>query len=95
MSFEGVAVKTVLEKVGVTFGESMKGKRMTDCLLVEAADGYQAFSQCQSWTLLSVTSRLSSHSYEAGNRSETKKGHIGLWFRMRREWRAGSDRSLR
>lgn len=41
-SFEGVKLKSVLEKAGVTFGESMKGKRLTNCLLVEAADGYRA-----------------------------------------------------
>lgn len=41
VNFEGVAVKSVLEKAGVTFGESMKGKRLTNCLLVEAADGYR------------------------------------------------------
>ena len=41
-TFEGVAVKTVLEKVGVEFGHSMRGKRSASCLLVEAADGYRA-----------------------------------------------------
>jgi len=40
--FEGVTLKSVLEKAGITFGESMKGKRLTNCLLVEAADGYRA-----------------------------------------------------
>ena len=42
VSFEGVTLKSVLEKAGVTFGESMKGKRLTNCQLVEAADGYRA-----------------------------------------------------
>jgi DMSO/TMAO reductase YedYZ molybdopterin-dependent catalytic subunit len=42
VSFEGVTLKSLLEKVGVTFGESMKGRRLTNCLLVEAADGYRA-----------------------------------------------------
>jgi hypothetical protein len=42
VNFEGVTLKAVLEKAGVTFGESMKGKRLTNCLLVEAADGYRA-----------------------------------------------------
>ena len=42
VSFEGVTLRSVLEKAGVTFGESMKGKRLADCLLVEAADGYRA-----------------------------------------------------
>ena len=41
VNFEGVTLKSVLEKAGVTFGESMKGKRLTGCLLVEAADGYR------------------------------------------------------
>lgn len=42
VNFEGVTLKSVLEKAGVPFGESMKGKRLTNCLLVEAADGYRA-----------------------------------------------------
>lgn len=42
VNFEGVTLKSVLEKAGVTFGESMKGKRLTNCLIVEAADGYRA-----------------------------------------------------
>jgi Oxidoreductase molybdopterin binding domain len=37
-----VALKTVLEKAGVEFGPSMRGKRLASCLLVEAADGYSA-----------------------------------------------------
>jgi hypothetical protein len=42
VNFEGVTLKSVLEKAGVGFGESMKGKRLTNCLLVEAADSYRA-----------------------------------------------------
>jgi hypothetical protein len=41
VSLEGVTLRSVLEKAGVAFGESMKGKRLTNCLLVEAADGYR------------------------------------------------------
>jgi len=41
-TFEGVALKAVLEKAGVGFGETLKGKRLASCLLVEAADGYRA-----------------------------------------------------
>jgi hypothetical protein len=40
-AFEGVALKAVLEKAGVGLGETLKGKRMASCLLVEAADGYR------------------------------------------------------
>jgi hypothetical protein len=39
--FEGVALTSVLERAGFAFGESMKGKRLASCLLVEAADGYR------------------------------------------------------
>jgi hypothetical protein len=41
VAFEGVALKAVLEKAGVEFGHSMRGKRLASCLLVEAADGYR------------------------------------------------------
>jgi hypothetical protein len=42
VQFEGVTFESVLEKAGVAFGESMKGKRLTNCLLVEASDAYRA-----------------------------------------------------
>jgi hypothetical protein len=40
-TLEGVPVRAVLERAGVEFGESLKGKRLALCLLVEAADGYR------------------------------------------------------
>ena len=40
-TYEGVSLKSVLEKGGVSFGESLKGKRMALCLLAEAADDYR------------------------------------------------------
>ena len=40
-TFEGVALKALLEKGGVAFGESLRGKALASCLLVEAADGYR------------------------------------------------------
>jgi len=39
--YEGVALKSLLEKAGVEFGHALRGKRMASCLLVEAADGYK------------------------------------------------------
>ena len=36
-----MTLKSVLEKAGVSFGESLKGKRLSSCLLVEAAEGYR------------------------------------------------------
>jgi hypothetical protein len=41
VGFEGVPLRLVLEKVHVTFGDSLRGRRLADCLLVEAADGYR------------------------------------------------------
>jgi len=41
-TFEGVSLKAVLEKGGVTFGDTLRGKRMASFLLVEATDGYRA-----------------------------------------------------
>ncbi len=40
-TFEGVSLKAVMEKAGVGFGETLRGKRLASCLLVEAADGYR------------------------------------------------------
>jgi hypothetical protein len=39
-SYEGVLLKAVLEKGGVEFGGSLRGKRLASCLLVGAADDY-------------------------------------------------------
>jgi hypothetical protein len=39
--FGGVPLRLVLENGGVTFGDSLRGKRLSSCLLVEAADGYR------------------------------------------------------
>lgn len=39
--YEGVALKVLLEDVGVHFGEALRGKQMASCLLVEAADRYR------------------------------------------------------
>lgn len=41
VTYEGVALKAVLEKAGVEFGSSLRGQRMASCLLVEAADAYR------------------------------------------------------
>jgi hypothetical protein len=42
VAFEGVQLRLLLEKAGVTFGESLRGRRLSSCLRVEAADGYRA-----------------------------------------------------
>jgi hypothetical protein len=39
--FEGVPLRLVLEKGAVTFGESLRGKWLSSCLLAEWADGYR------------------------------------------------------
>ena len=42
LKFDAIPLKAVLEKAGVQFEDSLRGKRMGLCLLVEAADGYRA-----------------------------------------------------
>jgi hypothetical protein len=41
-TFDAVALSVILEKAGIGFGDTLKGKRLVSCLLVEAADGYRA-----------------------------------------------------
>jgi hypothetical protein len=57
-SYSGVPVSTLLEKAGITFGESLRGKRLASCLLVEAADGYRVVIACPNWTRVSRTKIL-------------------------------------
>lgn len=40
--FEGVLLADILKLSGVEFGEKLRGKRLTEYLVVEAADGYKA-----------------------------------------------------
>lgn len=42
LNFDAIPLKAVLEKAGVPLGDSLRGKRMASCLLVQAADGYSA-----------------------------------------------------
>jgi len=42
LKFDAIPLKAVLEKGGVTLGDSLRGKRVSSCLLVQAADGYSA-----------------------------------------------------
>ena len=42
LKFDAIPLKAVLEKGGATLGDSLRGKRMSQCLLVQAADGYSA-----------------------------------------------------
>jgi hypothetical protein len=39
--YEGVALRSVLEKAGVSFGDSLRGKRLASCVLVQATDDYK------------------------------------------------------
>ncbi len=39
--FEGVPMATVLTTAGITMGDTLRGPRLTEALLVSAADGYQ------------------------------------------------------
>jgi DMSO/TMAO reductase YedYZ molybdopterin-dependent catalytic subunit len=40
--YEGVAVREILEKAGLKFGDALRGKALATYVLIEATDGYQA-----------------------------------------------------
>ena len=47
--FEGVPLGTLLSSAGIQLGEKLRGPRMADALLIEAADGYRvvfAVAEC-------------------------------------------------
>ncbi|MBK9216117.1 MAG: molybdopterin-dependent oxidoreductase [Chloracidobacterium sp.] len=41
-TFDGVVLADVLKLAGIEFGEALRGKRLTEYLVAEAADGYKA-----------------------------------------------------
>lgn len=41
-TYDGVAIKDILEKVDVKFGTALRGNALASYLLVEASDGYRA-----------------------------------------------------
>jgi hypothetical protein len=40
-TFAGVLLRILLERAGIGLGESLRGKRLASCLLIEATDGYR------------------------------------------------------
>ncbi len=78
VSFEGVTLKSVLEKAGVTFGESMKGKRLATVCSWRLQMVIRWSLPCRNWTRRSQTSRPRWFSCGMGNRSVRKKGHTEL-----------------
>jgi hypothetical protein len=40
-TFEGVALRSILEKAGIGFGDTLKGKRLASFLLASGADGFR------------------------------------------------------
>jgi hypothetical protein len=41
VTYDAVTLNILLEKTGIMFGESLRGKRLASCLLVQGADGYR------------------------------------------------------
>ena len=89
VKFTGVSLESVLEKAGVTFGESLKGKRLASCLSVEAADGYRAVIALPELTQPSRTNRFSSCFNVMEGLWTKKKGPIASSFPMKSEWPVG------
>ena len=49
VKFEGVPLRTLLEKAGVTFGESLRGKRMAGAFWWKRRTGTAWCLRCRSW----------------------------------------------
>ena len=91
-SFSGVPVSTLLEKAGITFGESLRGKRLASCLLVEAADGYRVVIALPELDQVSRTNRYFWWTNAKHIHWTIKKGPIGSSFLTKKEWQGGCDR---
>ena len=92
VSFERGTLNSVLDKVGVTFGESMKGKRLTNCPLVEAADGHRAVIALPELDpRRSPINGVCWFSCGMGN-PQRDRGSYRIVIRDESEWPAGSGR---
>ena len=86
--YKGVALKSLLEKAGVEFGHSLRGKRMALCLLVAAADGYRVVIALPE-TDSDSTDKQVVPALSQNEKPLRKKARTESLFQMRREWLAG------
>lgn len=70
----------------------MKGKRLTNCLLVEAADGYRAVIALPELDPAFTDKQTVLALLRDGNRSVRKKGHTESSSPMKSKWPDGSGR---
>ena len=91
-NFSGVHLSTILEKAGIMFGESLRGKRLASCLLVEAADNYRVSSRCPNWIGTSRTNKYFWWTNARESRWATRRDPFGSSFQTKNEWRDGCDR---
>ena len=92
--FEGVAVRSILEKAGVGFGDALRGKRMSLCLLAQAADNYNIVIALPEMDPAFTDKQIIMALSKTGNPSMRRKGRIASSSLMKNDQPDGSDKSL-
>jgi hypothetical protein len=91
-TLEGVPLKNILEKAGIGLGETLKGKRLSSCLVVEAADGYRAIIALPELDPAFTPKQVLLVFLRDGKPLDDKEGPSGSSYPMRKEWLVGSDK---
>lgn len=76
VKFEGIALNSVLEKAGVEFGDSLRGARFAEYLLVEAADGYRVVFALPELDPAFTDKRIVLAASRNGNPLDNKEGAV-------------------
>ena len=92
VTFVGISLKALLEKAGVGFGESLRGKRLASCLLVEAADGYRGVIALPELDPAFTDRQIVLAFLRNGKPLDEKEGPYRIVTPMKKDWRAGCDR---
>jgi len=91
-SFSGVPVSTLLEKAGIAFGESLRGKRLASCLLVEAADGYRVVIALPELDPGFTDKQILLVDKRETHPLDDKEGPYRIVIPDEKKWRGGCDR---
>jgi hypothetical protein len=77
--FEGVRVSALLSTAGIQLGDTMHGPRMTEVLLVEAADGYKVVFAVTEFDPVFATREIVLTASEMGKHWTLRKARSASW----------------
>lgn len=78
--FVGVPLATLLSSAGVPLGDTLRGPRLTEALIVEAADGYKVIFALAEIDPAFATREIIWRTCGTVNRLTRKKGLSALWL---------------